>query len=192
MGTKVRSRISMKAALVRWPSTAIRIRCIGTHTGKMDFAANRRRALTGHSGDYGPNFLGHVLGATTYLVNHPTFGWISFGGNVDSGNGSLISVEPRDAVRQRIFVAPVSLYVTIDAGTITSFTFNTAMNEVVVSIVGSNADSVAAQRAVLSWEQTGGSDAATLELGSTLAQGLGGYLVDLPANETATVTFSAC
>ncbi|KAK5117865.1 hypothetical protein LTR85_008639 [Meristemomyces frigidus] len=27
-----------------------------------------------YSGDYGPNFLGHVLGAATYLVEHPVFG----------------------------------------------------------------------------------------------------------------------
>ena len=27
-----------------------------------------------YSGDYGPNFAGHVMGAATYLVNHPIFG----------------------------------------------------------------------------------------------------------------------
>ena len=32
------------------------------------------------SGDYGLNFFGHAYNAATYLVNHPDFGWQSFGG----------------------------------------------------------------------------------------------------------------
>ena len=52
----------------------------------------------GYSGDYGPGFLGHVLASACYIVQHPTFGYIAFGGNLaDQGNGT-ISVEPRDSV----------------------------------------------------------------------------------------------
>ena len=35
-----------------------------------------------YSGDYGPNFFGHAFNTATYLINHPEFGWQSFGGNL--------------------------------------------------------------------------------------------------------------
>ena len=39
--------------------------------------------LTGRlPGDYDPNFFGHVFNNATYIVNHPEFGWLPFGGNV--------------------------------------------------------------------------------------------------------------
>ena len=53
-----------------------------------------------YSGDYGPNFSGMVMGSSTYLVDHPIFGWISFGGNVNVSSG-VVNVEPRDPVRKR-------------------------------------------------------------------------------------------
>lgn len=68
-----------------------------------------------YSGDYGPNFFGFTINAATYVVKHPEFGWISFGGNV-SQTKSAISVEPKDALRQRIFIAPLGLWLTLDAG----------------------------------------------------------------------------
>lgn len=40
-----------------------------------------------YSGDYGPRFLGHILGAATYVVKHPAFGWLSYGGNLVSTEG---------------------------------------------------------------------------------------------------------
>jgi len=151
-----------------------------------------------YSGDYGPNFLGHVLGAATYLVEHPIFSWISFGGNVDTGNGSLITVEPRDSVNKRIFVAPVSLYVTIDAGTITSLTYNIGSEEVVVSIAGDGAAAAASgygsnelQQVVLNWEQTAQQSATKMQLSTSgLQQGLGGYLLQVPTTGATTVKFT--
>lgn len=77
-----------------------------------------------YSGDYGLNFIGQVLGAATYLVKHSIFGWVSFGGNIVSIDNDVITVEPQDAVRQRIYLASLQLYVTIDAGAISQFTFS--------------------------------------------------------------------
>ncbi|PSK33460.1 ATP-dependent Clp protease ATP-binding subunit ClpX [Elsinoe australis] len=77
-----------------------------------------------YSGDYGPNFVGHALGAATYLVQHPTFGWVSFGGNVVSQSGDEVTVEPKDTLRKRVYVSPLGAYLTIDAGTVTSFSYN--------------------------------------------------------------------
>ncbi|KAI7528581.1 hypothetical protein KC331_g15673, partial [Hortaea werneckii] len=126
-----------------------------------------------YSGDYGPNFLGHVLGAATYLLNHPIFGWISFGGNVHQENRSAILVEPKDMLRKRIFVAPVGLWVTIDAGIISSFSYDSESQEVEVCI-----ESVMSSKShwkphgshgshnnvMLQWEQSEGSKTAPMKV----------------------------
>ena len=68
-----------------------------------------------YSGDYGPNFFGHTINSGTYIVNHPEFGWQAFGGNLVE-KGSLITVTPLDSLRQRIYVAPFGLWLTLDSG----------------------------------------------------------------------------
>jgi hypothetical protein len=72
------------------------------------------------SGDNGPNFFGHAWNTATYLVHHPEFGWLAFGGNVTT-EGPTIRVRPLDSSRQRLFVAPLGLWVTLDAGSCDSF-----------------------------------------------------------------------
>ncbi|GAQ46035.1 hypothetical protein AKAW_02431 [Aspergillus niger] len=72
-----------------------------------------------YTGDYGPGFLGQVLGAVTVLLKHPEFGWVSFGGNVDSSSSNdTVAVQPRDTVRRRVYLADLGLDVSIDAGAI--------------------------------------------------------------------------
>ncbi|OJJ36565.1 hypothetical protein ASPWEDRAFT_50028 [Aspergillus wentii DTO 134E9] len=78
-----------------------------------------------YTGDYGLSFLGHVLGSATYLVRHPVFGWVCFGGNlVDDEDEAVVTVEPRDTVRQRIYISTLGLYVSLTAGTIQHFTLS--------------------------------------------------------------------
>jgi hypothetical protein len=67
------------------------------------------------SGDNGPNFFGHAWNTATYIVRHPEFGWLAFGGNV-STDGGKISVVPLDSFRTRLYVAPLGLWLTLDAG----------------------------------------------------------------------------
>ena len=151
-----------------------------------------------YSGDYGPNFLGHVLGAATYLIDHPSFGWLSFGGNTQtSEDATLITVEPKDTLQQRIFIAPISLYVTIDSGTISSFTYNATSKEVQVSITG---DGIAyrhgqhtAQQIVMKWKQTAQQERTKTELSTTgMKQRLDGHVVRIPRAGPAVITFTAC
>jgi hypothetical protein len=68
-----------------------------------------------YSGDYGPNFFGHALNTATYIVNHPEFGLLAFGGNIKV-QGSTISVTPLDSFRMRVYVASLGLWLTLDAG----------------------------------------------------------------------------
>ncbi|MGH7953332.1 MAG: DUF5695 domain-containing protein, partial [Limisphaerales bacterium] len=68
-----------------------------------------------YSGDYGPNFFGHAVDTATYIINHPEFGWLAFGGNLKVANDS-VTVQPLDSFRKRIYVAPFGLWLTLDSG----------------------------------------------------------------------------
>ncbi len=68
-----------------------------------------------YSGDYGPNFFGHALNTATYIVKKPEFGWLAFGGNIRV-EGEKISVTPLDSFRMRVYIAPIGLWLTLDAG----------------------------------------------------------------------------
>jgi len=81
-----------------------------------------------YSGDYGPGFSGMAMGAGCYIVEHPEFGWVAFGGNLNSSsNGSVVTVEPRDAVRRRVYVASLGLWMVLDAGAVESVKIDTAV-----------------------------------------------------------------
>jgi hypothetical protein len=69
-----------------------------------------------YSGDYGPNFFGHAVNTGTYIIDHPEFGWQAFGGNVQV-EGDTVKVTPLDSFRKRIYVAPLGVWLTLDAGT---------------------------------------------------------------------------
>jgi hypothetical protein len=71
-----------------------------------------------YSGDYGPNFFGHAMNSATYIVNHPEFGWLSFGGNIQVKVDS-VTITPLDSLRQRIYLAPFGLWLTLEAGKFT-------------------------------------------------------------------------
>lgn len=68
-----------------------------------------------YTGDYGPNFFGHALETATYVIDHPEFGWVAFGGNV-AVHDDRVTVEPRDSFRRRVYIAPRGLWLTLDAG----------------------------------------------------------------------------
>ncbi|KAI9041878.1 uncharacterized protein KD926_006424 [Aspergillus affinis] len=87
-----------------------------------------------YSGDYGSGFVGHVLGAATYVLKHPTFGWLSYGGNVVSTENGQVVVEPKDSVRQRIYVVDAGLWVGLDSGAITQVSVNLGKKTVVLDI----------------------------------------------------------
>ncbi len=67
------------------------------------------------SGDYGPNFFGHAFNTATYIIHHPEFGWLAFGGNVQT-EGSAVKVTPLNSFRTRVYLASAGLWLTLDAG----------------------------------------------------------------------------
>jgi hypothetical protein len=82
-----------------------------------------------YSGDYGPNFFGVAVNSATYIIDHPEFGWLAFGGNVRT-DGNQVRIEPRDAFRQRVYVAPLGLWLTLDSGTFDSIEIQTKTHAV--------------------------------------------------------------
>ena len=85
------------------------------------------------SGDYGPNFFGHAMNTGTYLVNHPEFGWISFGGNIEV-TGGVVKLTPLDSLRGRVYVAPLGLWLTLDAGKFRAVEFDPRTKRVRVGL----------------------------------------------------------
>jgi hypothetical protein len=92
-----------------------------------------------YTGDYGPNFLGHALNTATYLIDHPEFGWQAFGGNV-SRQGDWVRLEPRDSFQKRVYVAPLGLWLTLDAGTFAQIEVNAKTKAVRVGLAPARPD----------------------------------------------------
>ena len=86
-------------------------------------------AIDGISGDYGTGFFGYAVNTSTYLLHHNEFGWLSFGGNV-SEQGDWVKCELTTAAKSRVFIAPANLWLTLDAGTIRSVSFNRTTDEI--------------------------------------------------------------
>lgn len=90
-----------------------------------------RMTFDPYSGDYGPNFFGHVWEAGAYLVKDAEFGWLAFGGNAKVA-GDLVILEPRDSLRQRVYIAPLGLWLTLDSGRFAGLAYNPASRSVVI------------------------------------------------------------
>lgn len=89
------------------------------------------------SGDYGPNFFGHAWNTATYVVHHPQFGWLAFGGNLRKEDG-VIKVTPLDSFRARVYVASLGLWLTLDAGNFQAVEVNTKTGTVRIGLAAAN------------------------------------------------------
>ncbi|MBN2970738.1 hypothetical protein JW805_01740 [Roseomonas aeriglobus] len=103
-----------------------------------------------YTGDYGMGFYGHALTAATYVVKHPTFGWLGFGGPLSESAGS-VTVTPRDGARTRLFVAPAGAWITLEAGRIASATYTPATGRIALTL---DPATVTTPQARVSVEQT--------------------------------------
>ncbi|KAI9753458.1 MAG: hypothetical protein M4579_005142 [Chaenotheca gracillima] len=69
----------------------------------------------GYSADYGMGLWGMVLNSVTILLEHPTFGWLAYGGNIETSD-QMITLWPRDVGRRKLYIAAIGLEVGLDAG----------------------------------------------------------------------------
>ncbi len=96
-----------------------------------------------YTGDYGPNFFGHAWTTGSYLVHDPEFGWLAFGGNLDA-TAKIVTMEPRDSFRQRVYIAPLGIWLTLDSGRFEAVSLNTATHEVAIRLAPHDAYTPAA------------------------------------------------
>jgi hypothetical protein len=86
-----------------------------------------------YTGDCGPNFFSLAVNTGTYLIHHPDFGWQAFGGDVKT-SGDWVTTKPLDAYRMRFYLAPLGLWLTLDAGTFETVSVNTTTHAVRVEL----------------------------------------------------------
>jgi hypothetical protein len=135
-----------------------------------------------YSGDYGPNFLGHTLNTGMYLINHPEFGWQAFGGNVTT-TGNRLAVQITDSLRKRVFIAPLGLYLTLDAGQFERVELDPATGRVTVALAPSTAH---VRTARLRVERTARNmPARTWTPAGDLRQERGAYVIALGSGTTS-------
>ncbi|HZQ93945.1 MAG TPA: DUF5695 domain-containing protein [Candidatus Sulfotelmatobacter sp.] len=132
------------------------------------------------SGDYGPNFFGYAWNTATYIVDHPQFGWLAFGGNIET-HGDTVAVTPLDSYRSRIYVTPFGLWLTLDAGTFESVEINLQTGLVRLGLSAADRFTPVARLRV---EQTAKVEKAPRRPGQALRSERGAWVVPLTKEVT--------
>lgn len=101
-------------------------------------------AFDPYSGDYGSGFWGFAANTATYLTHDPALGWLCFGGNLQASAKS-VRVVPLDASRDRFYIAPAGLWITLDAGRIREASFDEKSGEVRLTLDPASTDTPVAR-----------------------------------------------
>lgn len=81
------------------------------------------------SGDYGSNFYGYAINSSAYLVEDAELGYLAFGGNLTEEKNS-VTMQLTTAAKNAVFVQPLALWITLDAGAVQQITFDKKTKEV--------------------------------------------------------------
>lgn len=136
------------------------------------------------SGDYGGGFLGMALSAGTYVSNDKDLGLVAYGG-ILTRKGGIVTVEPKDVVRRRVFVGPLGLLVTIDAGAVQEFTYN--IEDLTLSLtIGQQRGAPTASKVAIWIESTSGESWGVVTK-DEVEEGRGGWIAPLAADGAVTV-----
>ncbi|KAI0017770.1 hypothetical protein F4780DRAFT_795821 [Xylariomycetidae sp. FL0641] len=134
----------------------------------------------GYSGDYGPGFLGMILGSGTYVVDHETYGVLAYGGVVQASSNGTVEVEVTSPVDHRVFIGPLGVEITIDAGSIQSFSYAEDTGDISVT-VGQLSEGPAAA-AVVMWVDTNSDSVAYNVTGSGVSESRMGWEIPLSSD----------
>jgi hypothetical protein len=132
------------------------------------------------TGDYGLNFFGHAHNTATYLIDHPEFGWQAFGGNL-SVTGNTIRVTPLDSFRQRIYLAPAGLWLTLDSGKFQALDFDSVTHAVRITLGPSDSTTPSARLRI---EQPAALGIGTYAAATSFARERGAVVIPLAAGTT--------
>ena len=94
-------------------------------------------ANDGYAGDYGSGFFGYATNSGTYIINHPEFGWQAFSGIVQQ-EGDWVSTQVTTAAQSRVFLAPLGLWITTDAGRIDEVAYNEKTGEIDITLAAAD------------------------------------------------------
>lgn len=136
----------------------------------------------GFTSDYGPGFLGMALNSGAYVAEDPRVGLVAFGG-ILSTDGSNATVQTRDPVKKRVFVGPLSVMITIDAGIIEEFTYNASSNNQFISVTLSQLDGAPTADNIVVWIEST-SDVSWKVDGDDIVQARNGWQIPVPEAKT--------
>ncbi|KAI2627738.1 hypothetical protein GGR54DRAFT_652556 [Hypoxylon sp. NC1633] len=134
----------------------------------------------GYSGDYGPGFLGLVLGSGTYVAAHETFGLLAYGGVLSTSSSSslssstaptatekegqkddaLFSVRVTAPVSRRIFIGPLGVTITADAGSIREFSYSGSSGGISLTLTQGQVSGAPRAAAAVLWIETNDASAS--------------------------------
>ncbi|MGD0890495.1 MAG: DUF5695 domain-containing protein [Terracidiphilus sp.] len=134
-----------------------------------------------YSGDYGPNFFGHAVNTGTFLAHDDAMGWICFGGNVEDRKG-IIHTTVLDSSRNRFFIAPLGLWITLDAGHLDSVDFDPKENLVRLHLAAASETSPTARLRLT--QTTARTSAQPWTVASKTAADAGADVIPLQPGET--------
>lgn len=119
-----------------------------------------------YSGDYGLSFAGLVLGSATFIRDRAGAGenglqvfggvWNYTGGATDKTKSasSSYNVWPRDAIRRRLYIEPMQLFIELDSGAISVALVDPSANTVTLEIVrGASPNATPADECVIWLDQ---------------------------------------
>ncbi len=133
------------------------------------------------TGDYGSGFFGHAINTATYVTKDPELGWLAFGGNVDV-RGDTMNVTVLDSFRNRMYLAPIGLWLTLDAGRFEGARMDSQRGEILLRFAGGTEFTPAARLRV---EQPGSAGGAkSYAPVGNYKQERGAYVI--PLQKTAT------
>jgi len=90
-----------------------------------------------YTADYGIAFYGYSRCAGAYAMKNPEFGWLGFGCEVHpTENG--VRIVPHDGIRKRVFIAPLSAWLTLDSGRFRYVDYSPKTGRVTVALAPAN------------------------------------------------------
>lgn len=143
-----------------------------------------KMAFDPYSGDYGSGFFGHAFNTGTYVADDSALGWLAFGGNLKV-RGTVVSITPLDSFRNRLYLAPFGLWLTLDAGKFKRAEFDTANRTVKLTLDGAGEFTPAALLRIEQPAKVAG--VGIFAPVQTLPRERGAYVVSLKRSETEVV-----
>lgn len=87
----------------------------------------------GISGDYGSGYYGYAVNTASYITHSDELGWLAFGGNLTE-KGDWVEVTITTASKSKVFIAPIQMWITLDAGQIENVAYNKVTGKVKVRL----------------------------------------------------------